>query len=92
MAGKEPQPCDVTENRFRLLFMALRIGNIPINMKKPSVLIFAYNTISLALATALYMAFTMVIIVHRDDLKIFMQAFRLLNSATFILWNYFSVR
>jgi hypothetical protein len=92
MKMKEPRVCDVTEYRFRILIILLRIGSVPVYMTNPSVLISVYNALSVVHALVLYIAFCMDVIVHRDDLKNFMQAFRLLNSATLILWNYFSLR
>ncbi|XP_033609369.1 uncharacterized protein LOC111869588 [Cryptotermes secundus] len=92
MKTKEPQACDVTGNRFRILIILLRTGSVPVYMRNPSLLISVYNVLSVLHAIALYIAFCMDIIVHRNDLKNFMKAFRLLNSATLILWNYFSLR
>jgi hypothetical protein len=92
MDRKEPQMCDVTENRFRTVFMLLRIGGVPANMKKPTVYVSAYNAVITFHGYALYFVFFMDVIVHRDDLRHFMKTFRSLTVATLILWVVLSLR
>jgi hypothetical protein len=92
MAGKEPQPCDVTENRFHTVLMLLRIGGVPANMKNPPVFISAYNVLVTFHGYALHLAFVMDVIVHRDDLKQFMKTFRSLTVASLILWVVLNLR
>jgi hypothetical protein len=70
---KEPQMCDVTENRFRAVLMFLRIGGVPINTKNASVLHSTYNALIAINAYALYVAIYMEIILNNDDLKSFMK-------------------
>lgn len=92
MKTKEPQASDVTENRFRTVFMFLRMAGITINKKKRSV----YTSVYYALVTlhgyALYPAFLMDSIVHKDDLKLCMQTFRAVVVASLILWLYLNLR
>jgi hypothetical protein len=86
MNTKEPQVCDVTEIRFRTVLTFLRIGSIPANMKKLSVLTLVYNALVLLHGYAMYLAFLMDSVVHRDDLKRFMKTFRSLVVASLVLW------
>jgi CRISPR/Cas system-associated protein endoribonuclease Cas2 len=89
---KEPQMCDVTENRFRAVLMFLRIGGVPINTKNASVLHSTYNALMAINAYALYIAIYMEIILNNDDLKSFMKTFRVLNSSTFLYWLHLNLR
>jgi hypothetical protein len=89
---KEPQMCDVTENRFRVVLTFLRIGGVPINTKNASVLHSTYNALMAINAYALYVAIYMEIILNNDDLKSFMKTFRILNSSSFLYWLYLNLR
>jgi hypothetical protein len=92
MSKKEPQVCDVTEGRFSILYMLLRIGGVPINMKNPSILTAVYNVLVTLHGYALYLAFCMDVIVYRDDLKRFMTSFRSLSSASIVVWLLLNLR
>jgi hypothetical protein len=92
MNRKNPQVCDVMENRFRTVLILLRIGGVPANVKKPTVLFSVYSAVVTFHAYALYCAFLMDAIVHRDDLTQFMKTFRSATVATLILWVVLNVR
>jgi hypothetical protein len=92
MNMKEPQVCDVTENRFRTVFMFLRMGGVPINTKKASLLHSTYNALTAINAYTLYLAFYMDIIIHNDDLKNFMKTFRIVNSSSVLNWIHLNLR
>jgi hypothetical protein len=92
MNTKEPQVCDVTENRFRTVLTFLRMAGVPINMKHVSTLHSSYNALLAINAYALYLAFYMDIIIHNDDLKNFMKSFRILISSSVSYWVHFNLR
>jgi hypothetical protein len=92
MGTKEPQVCDVTEDRFRTVLTFLRMAGVPINMKHVSTLHSIYNALLAINAYALYLAFYMDIIIHNDDLKNFMKTFRIVNSSTVIHWLHLTLR
>ncbi|PNF24042.1 hypothetical protein B7P43_G08624 [Cryptotermes secundus] len=86
MNTKEPQACDVTENRFRTILTFLRMAGVPLNTKHASILHSTYNVLIAINAYALYLAFYMDIIIHNDDLKNFMKSFRILISSSVAYW------
>jgi hypothetical protein len=90
--SKEPQVCDLTENRFRAVLTFLRIGGVPINTKNASVLHSTYNALMAVNAYTFYAAIYMEIIMHDDDLKSFMKTFRILNSTSFLIWLHLNLR
>jgi hypothetical protein len=92
MNTKEPQACDVTENRFRTVLTFLRMGGVPINVKHASILHSTYNAFMAINAYALYLAFYMDIIIHNDDLKNFMKTFRIVNSSSVLNWLHLTLR
>ncbi|PNF24032.1 hypothetical protein B7P43_G08628 [Cryptotermes secundus] len=86
MNTKEPQACDVTENRFRTILTFLRMAGVPINTKHASILHSTYNVLMTINAYALSLAFYMDMIIYNDDLKHFMKTFRLVNSSSLVYW------
>jgi hypothetical protein len=92
MNTKKPQACDVTENRFRTTLMFLRMAGFPVNMKKTSVQTSVYNVLVMLHGYALYLSFLIDSIVHRDDLKRFMESFRILIVTSLLVWLVLNVR
>jgi prenyltransferase beta subunit len=89
---KEPQMCDVTENRFRTVLTFLRIGGVPINTKNAPVLHSTYNALMAINAYAMYIAIHMELIIQNDDLKNFMKTFRIWNAGSMVYWLHLNLR
>jgi hypothetical protein len=92
MNTKKPQACDVTENRFHTALTFLRMAGFSVNMKKTSLLISVYNVLVMLHGYPLYLSFLIDSIVHRDDLKRFMESFRSLVAASLLVWLVLNVR
>jgi hypothetical protein len=92
MNSKEPQVCDVTENRFRNILTFLRMAGVPINMKNASILRSTYNVLTAINAYALCLAFYMDISKHNHDLKNFMKNFQALHSTSVLYWLHLNSR
>jgi hypothetical protein len=89
MNTKESQLCDVTENRFRTVLLLLRIGGVPVNMKKLSLLISVYKAVMAFHSYALYLVCAVMnSFVHKHELKRFMKTFRSLIAASLVVWRF----
>jgi hypothetical protein len=76
---------DLTERRFNLMFLFLRIGGIPINRKGASCLRFLYNTMANICMYNLYLEFTMDVI-SRRDLEYGIVKVRFFLVTTVVMW------
>jgi hypothetical protein len=92
MNTKKPQVCDVKESPFRNFLIFLRKGGVPTNMKYVSIPYSIYNILLAVNDYVPYLAFYMDIIIHNDDLKNFINTFRVLNSISGLYWLHLNLR
>jgi hypothetical protein len=83
---------NLTENRFRVTLLLLRLSGVSICLESPSRLNWLYNTVVMTCTYAIFFAMIMGFVVHRDNLQRAMKIFRVILSCVLVLWIYFNMR
>jgi hypothetical protein len=80
------------ESRFKVLLFLYRIGGIPLNMKSVSRLNAVYNVSVIVCFYITNICVCVDTFVHRHQLKLAMQKFRVLLGLQMTMWTHFSAR
>jgi hypothetical protein len=93
METKQSNTNNLTEKRFRITLLFLRLGGVSICMKSPSIINFIYNSVVMTCAYTMFLAMIMDYVLHADDdLQQAMKTFRVILSSVLIFWMYFNIR
>ena len=76
----------LSENRFRILFLILRAGGLPIYVKKVSILYKIYIALAMVATYSMFLAIAIDAVMHRDDLKHAMVSTRAVVGISDFLW------
>jgi hypothetical protein len=80
------------ESRFKVLLFIFRLGGIPLNMKSISRLNAVYNATVIVCFYITNFCVCADTFVHRHQLKLAMQKFRVLLALQMAVWSHFSAR
>jgi hypothetical protein len=80
------------ESRFKVLLFNFRLGGIPLNMKSVSRLNAVYNVTVIMCFYITNICVCVDTFVHRHQLKLAMQKFRILLGLQMTMWTHFSAR
>jgi len=80
------------ESRFKVPLFLFRLGGIPLNMKSVSRLNAVYNATVIMCFYITIICVCVDTFVHRHQLKLAMQKFRVLLGLQLTMWTHFSAR
>jgi hypothetical protein len=92
MESENPKVNGLSESRFISIIFLLRLGGIPLKMKKISTVYAVYMITVIICSGSTYVGMFVDVYVHRNDLGHAMTNIRVLVGIMNVVWVYFSCR